>query len=48
MHAKAMQSLQWKFHCIEHGQTYQHLLKRFKAHMTVRELFDVLVDTFSS
>ena len=48
MHAKVMQSLQRQLHCIEPGQTYQHCLNRFKAHMTVRELFDLLVDTFSS
>ena len=48
MHAKVMQSLQRQLHCIEHRQTYQHLLNRIKAHMTVRELFDLLVDTGSS
>lgn len=48
MHAKVMQSLQRQLHCIEHGQTYQHCLNRFKAHMTVRELFDLLLDNFSS
>jgi hypothetical protein len=48
MHAKVLQSLQRQLHCIEQRQTYQHLLNRFKAHMTVRELFDLLVDTCSS
>ena len=48
MHAKVMQSLQRQLHCIEHGQTYQHCLYRFKAHMTVRDFFDLLLDNFSS